>query len=446
MDPINYTGNQGQNAFLQSFAPYVGMASQIQQNQLNEQQLAQRQAEFQAQQEAARQAQEQARLAAIAQAEKQAKIQAAAKDVFGGNWNPESQAYLIANLPADQLKASKDLWDSRNGQARQDFVNNYGGAYAALANGSPDTAKQILQNRLDALSDSQSPNDQQEATSIKGMLGMIDQNPKMAQGWLSTGLATTKEGNDYLDSLYKQKGQPSEIALREAQAAEAWANALRQKAGSGLSNDADKIINSATDNVSGSILLASQADNLASAFEQARPVGGWTGNVLETLKRIVGGQDKFTSLKQEYVKLRNTDVLKNLPPGVASDKDIEIALKAFPDENANPDQIAAFLRGTAKLNRYNAEVNKARAEWVAQNGNLGPMREPNQVVGKQVKKGTSFWDFTSSIPIPNVAGGAPAPTTSSAPATGGQKPAPATGSSSPTTKPSEPQKKVTVTF
>lgn len=409
MDPINYTGQQGQNGILQSLAPWIGMTSQIQQNQLNQQTLDQRKAEFQAQQESARQAQEQSRLAAIAQAEKQQKLQEVGGRIFGGgDATPEDYAFYTTNLDPKSIEAGQKLHESRNEEARQSFVNTYGGIKSALDTKTPEgiqVAKEQADQRIAALQNSTSAADKAELAGLQGIRKMMDTNPAIASGWIGTGMYATPEGQKYIDSQYKDKGQPSEIALREAQAAEAWANAMRQKTGSGLSQDADKIINSATDNVTSSVLLANQAENLATAFEQARPAGGWAGNAMEWLKKAAGGQDKYTSLKQEYVKLRNTDVLKNLPPGVASDKDIEIALKAFPDENSNPDQISAFLRGTAKLNRYNAEVNKTRAEWVMDNGNLGPAKSDLSIGGKTIPKGTSFWDYTAKIPIPNVAGG-----------------------------------------
>lgn len=177
--------------------------------------------------------------------------------------------------------------------------------------------------------------------------------------------------------------------------------------GDGIDESARKVINAAVESALSSDLLASQAASLADEFERAKPPSGWTGNALEWMKKATGGQDQFTKLKQEYVKLRNTDVLKNLPPGVASDKDIEIALSAFPDENANPTQITAFLRGMAKLQQYSSSVNKAKAEWVSQNGSLGPAQVPFTAGGKEVKRGMSFWDFTKAIPMPNSIGNTP---------------------------------------
>jgi hypothetical protein len=176
-----------------------------------------------------------------------------------------------------------------------------------------------------------------------------------------------------------------------------------------IDESARKIMNTSVEKSVSADLLANQADNLAVAFDSARPVGGWTGNAMEALKKAAGGQDKFTALKQEYAKLRNNEVLTKLPPGVASDKDIEIAMAAFPADNSNPDLISSFLRGVAKLQRYTSSVEKAKAEWVNQNGSLGPARADFSASGQEVKKGQSFNGFIDGISIPNVAGITPAP-------------------------------------
>jgi len=85
---------------------------------------------------------------------------------------------------------------------------------------------------------------------------------------------------------------------------------------------------------------------------------------------------------------------------IASDKDIEIAMAAFPTETTSPENIARFLRGMAKLQAYESAVNGAQAEWIQQNGTLGTSAEAMAVSGKTVAKGTRFQDFVAQF-IPN---------------------------------------------
>lgn len=184
-----------------------------------------------------------------------------------------------------------------------------------------------------------------------------------------------------------------------------------------IDESARKIMNESVDAAIKADFNAQQSENLATAFEKARPPTGWGGSAMEWIKKAVGGQDGFTALKQEYAKLRNSAVLKSLPPGVASERDVEVAMAAFPPDNASPDLISSFLRGSARLSKYTSAVEKAKVEWVNQNGSLGPALGDFKAGGQTVGKGTTFDDFIGNVEVPNVVGtpaagggGAAAPT------------------------------------
>lgn len=308
----------------------------------------------------------------------------------------------------EAMKEVRGAIESMDEAEQNGHLSSLSRPWAAMASENYDLAK----NELNAIIEGYKSIDDQEALGfLNGVVQEIDEDPEGAFESLSMFLSAFPKGKDVVDSYISQKAAPVDRAKTDAEIRKLNAEALKMELeanrpqGTEIDADARKIMNTATDGAVSSLLLSDQADNLATAFDKIKPASGWTGNALELLKKATGGQDKFTSLKQEYVKLRNTDVLKNLPPGVASDKDIEIALRAFPDELANPDQISSFLKGTAKLNRYAADVNRAKAEWVNQNGSLGPARSDFTANKIPVKKGTNFLDFSATIPIPNVASG-----------------------------------------
>ncbi len=60
-------------------------------------------------------------------------------------------------------------------------------------------------------------------------------------------------------------------------------------------------------------------------------------------------------------------VMESLPPGVASDKDIAIAMSGFPSATANPEYVAQYMRGMAKLAAITAERENLRAIHLADN-------------------------------------------------------------------------------
>ena len=66
--------------------------------------------------------------------------------------------------------------------------------------------------------------------------------------------------------------------------------------------------------------------------------------------------------------IRASMVVNNLPPGAASDKDIEMAMSGFPSENATGKQISTFLRGLSKVEQINSDFNEFKSEYLPTEG------------------------------------------------------------------------------
>ena len=174
----------------------------------------------------------------------------------------------------------------------------------------------------------------------------------------------------------------------------------RLESGPDLESDARKLVNDSITASMASRSLASQYESLANNIS-TEMASGIAARGAEAVKRFFGAEDQITRLRQEYRRLRNSQVIQNLPPGAASDRDIQVALEAFPPETADPSLIASFLRGTAKLQRYDAALASAKAEWTAQNGSLGRSRRAITVMGKTIPAGANF-DQTIGDLLPNV--------------------------------------------
>lgn len=232
------------------------------------------------------------------------------------------------------------------------------------------------------------------------------------------GFPGAKDAMDALNKLTIDRGMNPETALKQAvdtdlltqaQTAEAWANAFRLQHPPAGSNPAETLMNKAALDVGTAAQAANEANNLADAIDKAKPANGWpTGAVgwaTEAVKKAFGSEDAITALKTEYTKIRNYEALKHLPPGAASDKDVTIALDAFPDVNAGPAYIASFMRGIAKLQMYTSNYNKVQAQWIDHNGSLGSAKEPFNVDGVgAIKPGMNYWDAIDKLVMPNVAG------------------------------------------
>jgi hypothetical protein len=106
---------------------------------------------------------------------------------------------------------------------------------------------------------------------------------------------------------------------------------------------------------------------MAKRYETLKPTGGFMGNTYEAWKSSIGGQDEVSALKTGFTNLVNTGIIGSLPPGVASDKDIEMARSGFPNSSWNADEIASWLRGNAKLQAYQSERSRFEAQWISDN-------------------------------------------------------------------------------
>lgn len=140
--------------------------------------------------------------------------------------------------------------------------------------------------------------------------------------------------------------------------------------------------------------LANRTRDLADRIA-ASPLrgGGWRSSIGETAAGMFGNQDAVTALRGQYEQIKNTQAIKNLPPGPATDRDIEIAMRGFPPANAGKGHIVNFLRGLAKLQDIAAAGDQRRADWISANGNLGTARRDLNVGGVQVPAGTTFAEF-----------------------------------------------------
>ena len=57
----------------------------------------------------------------------------------------------------------------------------------------------------------------------------------------------------------------------------------------------------------------------------------------------------------------------SLPPGAASDSDVQLARSGFPDARYNADLIQKYLKGVAKASAIVSEYEQQRAEYISKN-------------------------------------------------------------------------------
>lgn len=161
-----------------------------------------------------------------------------------------------------------------------------------------------------------------------------------------------------------------------------------------LTPGAEKLINDLITDSAAAQTQSQKLNSLADRYAAEAQAGGMWTKGWAGFKRATGfSNDEQNAMMREYDRLINSEVLKALPPGPATDKDIEMARKGFPPSNADSTTITTFLRGVSKMSEVDAAHKQMKAEWVNQNGQLGSSKRDIEVLGVRVPQGTPFPEF-----------------------------------------------------
>lgn len=340
---------------------------------------------------------------------------------------------LAMFLPKDQAKAVQDSVSGMREEEQQAALRESAEIFSAIKGGRPDIAAQYIRRQAEA---ERGAGNEQGALAAEAWAKMVEsdvpEDVEKVADMFGFQIALLPGGEKVFDAASKReeerraaaaepdviKKRLADIGYTEAQTnklnvearkldldiekmtaeIEAAKNALPKPRE--ISAGAEKIVNDSIMAAAKARALTGQYTTLATDFDAAIRDAGVGAKITESVRRVLGTEKEPTALRQEYLRMRNTAVLEMLPPGVASDKDVELALAAFPTETSAPANIAGFLRGMAKLQAYEAAVNDAKAEWVQQNGTLGTAFTSMRVGGRSVRQGERFTDFIQAY-IPN---------------------------------------------
>lgn len=157
-----------------------------------------------------------------------------------------------------------------------------------------------------------------------------------------------------------------------------------------LSVNMEKAIEKSAGDAAASRNAADSMTTLADTLEKEKPTPGLFGNAENMFTKLTGQDNYLRDMRIRFNQLANAQATKFLPPGPASDKDIEFARKGIPSETDNPMVMARWLRGMAKMESNNAKFNEFRSEWMSANGSPGQSDRNRNIMGMDVKKGESL--------------------------------------------------------
>jgi hypothetical protein len=373
----------------------------------------------------------QAQAQAEAQAQKQAQIQAAFNAVHE---NPSAENYIALSnlLPPEQAKSIREGFAVLDENTQKATLNESARIFAALEAGQPEIALNFMQQKVDAYKNANNEKGAKDLQMLIDLAKTGEEGQKTVADMFGMNISLMTGGTEAMEGLTKfaqerrtaaaeptaQAKRLADIGFTDAQTnqvlattrklgleadqltneIEAAKNALPK--GPELSSGAEQLVNGAVLAAAKANTLSKQYATLATDFEQAITTAGTGARISEQIVRMLGTEKEPTALRQEFLRMRNTAVLEMLPPGVASDKDVELALAAFPSETSSPANIASFLRGMSKLQAYEGAMNNAKSEWIQQNGTLGTAKVPMTIGNRQVETGDRFTEFIE-VYVPN---------------------------------------------
>lgn len=229
---------------------------------------------------------------------------------------------------------------------------------------------------------------EQAAAAVQGQVGTPEYYDGLARELQSRGLnQAALEAAELARRLRQQAEESQRAQQRLDQQAE-----QRQR---DLSVADTKAIREATGAAQVARGKARQLSSLAQQYITERPTGGVLGNAFSAFKDFIGGQDEISSLRTQATQLLTSAALDNLPPGAASDGDVRLALRGFPNANWNAEELGRYLAGLAKLEAFNAEYQDFLAKWISDNkGDTSGVNEAFAEYAKTIKD--RYFDTTAT--------------------------------------------------
>lgn len=145
---------------------------------------------------------------------------------------------------------------------------------------------------------------------------------------------------------------------------------MSSQEGEKLSAFAEKQVSTSSDEANSARASSSRYQSLAERLKKSSANGGLRSTWTEYLKEQTGNQDEITELKKQALEISNSEAIKNLPPGPATDRDIEIAKAPFPTEKSSPEYVANWLETMSRLNQKRADYAEFKADFIAKNGTV----------------------------------------------------------------------------
>lgn len=162
-----------------------------------------------------------------------------------------------------------------------------------------------------------------------------------------------------------QKIQSQQLAI-EKQKLEVQLETLKR--GGKRTDLQTKTINDASVEARKNFSTMAKTDRLLSEIGALRGSGGTMSVMGDKFNKFLGNYDKRTVYRTKITGFINDELLKGLPPGAASQKDVEIVQSGFPPQGATEQEIKDFLKSAQQVAKDGYEYNLAKTAYLSENG------------------------------------------------------------------------------
>jgi hypothetical protein len=202
-----------------------------------------------------------------------------------------------------------------------------------------------------------------------------------------------------IENQIEDRAVKNEIELRKTLIEEKKAAIDAAKAnGVELDKDSRAFINEKAGDASFKTNNANRAASLSAKVDSllGKEGGGTYQTIEQAAGNIAGWKDEEDAIRAEVQRIMTPVAMssyKKFTSGATSDRDIETAMGGYPKPTDPPEVLASFLRGMDKMQRYDANLDKAMVGWASNVGSLADAPKNFEYKGIPVPKGTSYSEF-----------------------------------------------------
>lgn len=216
-----------------------------------------------------------------------------------------------------------------------------------------------------------------------GTKGGVNENIKAIQLMINNKQVTGKSGMLAIQAERENPGSGMELLVYTSDQAKAEAN-------KSLSAGDKKVYNETLEAQTRLRTQNARSSGLITALKTVDKKSGVPAQVSSVFKRITGSEDSESVLNSMVEALRVEQAIGNLPPGVASDKDIALVMGGTLPSTANPEALIEWLSALQRLNQVTIDEQQAKLEWYDEKGSLQGYathrKEVNQKRAKEAAK------------------------------------------------------------